>query len=544
MEPGTWEPGLNVETEMPASEFLAKLDAASGDHPVVLRDFSNHDVLLNSKAMELTALTDEELAGFGDLVVRDENGALSGFFLESAAEVSQALSTAIGIPTAHGITGVKESYSDQPEIDAYVALAEAGELPVHAALSVIWHTGTDKAAYQALVKTGETVEGVDTRFAKIVVDGIPPTKTAAFLEPYLPVEDNVIGALDLTTEELTQAVIWLDSLGVSVQTHSVGDRAVRVTLDAIQAARETNGDSGVQHDIAHACLVDEADLPQFKELGVAANFSPMFRYPSPLADGLSETLLGAERMTDYCPALTLQAANAHLTAGSDWPVVSSADPWAGIETLVTRQAPDGSRPGQVLAEAERVSLEQALVIFTINGARALRLGDVTGSIEVGKSADLVVLDQDIFSVAPEKISDTKVLETLFKGKTVYSAEEKAMTEAVTAVAEAYARDTYTADIDLLKSIFHADAIMVGELPSGPVFTTPKAFFNDLSSRPSMEEAGDLCTSKIEYVDVAGNVASVTLSESGFFGTLDFVNYLNMMNQDGKWLITSKTFSVK
>ncbi len=438
IEGGAWGPGLQQQAAQDAAGFLQKLDEASQGHPLVLRDFSNHNVLVNSAAMALANITPEEARTYAELIGRDQHtNGMSGFFLEGAGQLvrravpgrtpeqyKMALRHAVKLLHSYGIIGVKDSFAGDPEVDTYLALDKQGELNLHAALSIGWHAhnepdDTEKAAFIARINAGDNHPEVNTRFSKIAVDGIPPTRTAAFLEPYLPVEEGNRGTLEITPETLTADLIWMDALGITVQAHTVGDRAVRVMLDAVDAAREVNGNTGLRHDLAHACLVDPDDVGRFAELNAVANYSPMFWFPSGLVDGMM-ALLGEERAGRYCATKTMLEAGTSPTAGSDWPVVASANPWPGIEAFVTRQAPDGSRPDQTLWAEQKVTLAQALKMFTVNGAKALRVEDRAGAIETGKAADFVVLDRDIFAIPASDISETQVQETYFAGKPVYT----------------------------------------------------------------------------------------------------------------------------
>ncbi|WP_261841751.1 amidohydrolase [Aliamphritea ceti] len=437
IEGGAWGPGLQQQATANAADFLQKLDEAAQGHPLVLRDFSNHNVLVNSVAMTAANITPAEEQAFADLIVRDpQTQQMSGFFHEgagmlvrravpgrTAAQYQMAMRKAVDTLHGYGIVGVKDSFAGDAEIDTYLALDNQGELNLHAALSIGWHAGKvtteeDKAVFIARINAGNNNPEVNTRFSKIAVDGIPPTQTAAFIEPYLPAGNDNRGALEVTPEKLTEDLIWMDALGVTVQAHTVGDRAVRVMLDAVEATRKQNGNSGLRHDLAHACLVDPDDVARFAELNAVANYSPMFWFPSGLVDGM-KALLGEERAGRYCATRSMIEAGAAPTAGSDWPVVASVNPWPGIEAFVTRQAPDGSRPGEQLWADQKVTLEQALVMFTMNGAKALRVEDRAGSITVGKAADFIVLDRDVFAIAPADIGNTQVRKTYFGGQPVY-----------------------------------------------------------------------------------------------------------------------------
>ncbi|MBO9403398.1 amidohydrolase [Shimia sp. R9_3] len=425
-----WGPQLMSPTERTFPEMLAAFDAVTEGHGVILNDFSRHNTYANSAAMQAAGVTADNTAEFGDLVLRDTEGGLSGFFIEEAgravggvvprptAEQEKiALQTAIEVLTGYGFVGMLDSYVFPNNSAAYLAVEEDTGVPMHVGLGLGWNQGDEpleayRQAYLEQRALTADIPHLNSYFSKLTLDGTPPTKTAAFLEHYHGTEES--GELNYSAEDLAEIVTWLDAQGMSVQMHTVGDRAVRAALDAIEAARKANGDGGPHHQLAHACLIDDADIPRFAELDVVANFSPMFWYPSALADGMLD-LLGAERMSDYCPAVKLRDTGSFPNAGSDWPVVPDLNPWNGIEAFVTRANPFGERPGETLAHAEAVTLEQALELYTINGARVLSIDDRAGSIEVGKSADLVVLNHDIFTIPAEQLSETQAEQVYFAG---------------------------------------------------------------------------------------------------------------------------------
>jgi predicted amidohydrolase YtcJ len=172
------------------------------------------------------------------------------------------------------------------------------------------------------------------------------------------------------------------------------------------------------HQIAHASFIDPADIPRFAALNVAADLSPIIWYPGPITQAIM-AVVPPERAQRYWPNHDLHQAGALLAAGSDWPVMPRPDPWLGIEGMITRRNPDGTTPGALWPE-QALDLPTVLEIYTINAARAMGLGDVTGSLEVGKSADFIIIDQDLFSIPATDIADTKVLRTYFEGRLVYA----------------------------------------------------------------------------------------------------------------------------
>lgn len=359
------------------------------------------------------------------------------------------------------------------------------------------------------------------------------------ISPYLPIEENVKGDLFLSEKDLTDALTYLDSNGYTTQVHAVGDNAARTVLNAVKKVRAENGDSGLRHEIAHACIVDPADLSRFSKLGVVPNFSPIFWYPSPIQDGLTMAI-GEERAERNCAAKALIENGAQPTAGSDWPVSADLNPWKAMESLITRKDPNGLRPDETLWPEQGITIKQALEIYTINGAKAQRRDDKAGSIEVGKSADMLILNQNIFDIDSSAIGETVIEKTIFEGEDIYTNTELEVRSAV----KKYTEATFNADTASLRTIFHRNAIMAGDLPELHLVGGPAPFIKDIGSRPSMASQRVNYTSNIAYIDIQGNVASVTLEEEGFFGEGRFVNYLSLIKEDGEWLIISKIFTHK
>jgi predicted amidohydrolase YtcJ len=241
------------------------------------------------------------------------------------------------------------------------------------------------------------------------------------LDPYVADEkhgDQFTGNLLHEPEQLKADVVALDAQGLTVKIHATGDRALRVALDAFAAAREANGDSGLHHEVSHAELMHPDDLPRFESLNVTAEMCPVLWYPSPLVAAM-EPVIGTERTERFWPVKSLYESGALVIYGSDWPSVAlDPSPWPGIEAMITRRDPYGVTGGE-MGPNQAVDLETALTILTRNGAVAAKLGDATGSIEVGKAADFIVLDRNLFEIPVEDIGDTQVLLTVVEGKTVY-----------------------------------------------------------------------------------------------------------------------------
>ena len=244
------------------------------------------------------------------------------------------------------------------------------------------------------------------------------------LEPYLPhdafpADFRGEPLHDLAT--LAEDVINFDAQGLTVKMHAVGDGALRQGLDAIEAAQAANGPSGLRHEISHAGLMHADDIGRFAELDAIPELAPILWYPVPGVVEAQTATIGRERAEFSFPIRSLVESGAEPAFGSDWPaVVPTPNPWPGVEALLTRRDPYLEDPQEAKWPEQAVDLETALEIVTINGARALR-EEIAGSIEVGKSADLIVLDRNVFDIPTTDIADTQVLTTILEGNTVYEA---------------------------------------------------------------------------------------------------------------------------
>ena len=413
------------------------LDEVSGDKAVALVDDAYHNAWLNSRALAELGVKSKSDLPQGVEMRTDSQGKPDGFIIEAFGflkdhlhwtpdQYVQAAAKSIELAHSFGITGLKATAIGDPELAAFKALADAGKLSAHVAAAIVTPYGHREEPLDVgkLERQRELYRATnfDTRFVKIFMDGVPTAaRTAAMLAPYTPTEEGgeqTSGQLHISPEMLETDLVALDAAGFTVKIHTAGDRSVRVALNAIEQARKKNGDSGLRHELAHAGYIDDADMNRFAALGAIPDFSPYIWFPSSIMDSVL-TAVG-ERGEFYWPTKTLLASGALVSAGSDWPAaVPSMNPWPGIEAMVTRADPIANT-GATLWLAEAVPLEDALRIYTLNGARALLIDDKSGSITVGKSADFIVLNQDLFKIPSTQISDTEVLMTYFGGELVHS----------------------------------------------------------------------------------------------------------------------------
>ncbi|KXS16156.1 hypothetical protein M427DRAFT_145127 [Gonapodya prolifera JEL478] len=437
------------------SDFLSKyahelvptprewLDARSRGRAVYLREYSGHDGWTNSKALEHFGITKDSPDPKGGKIVRDpQTGEPSGPMVEEAdvkaraawpdwtpEQYRTAVLELVKIANGFGITGSTDADANEGILRAFKEADDQKKLSlwIAAAQTTPYGHREEPLDYSHFERWRDTFASahVDTRFIKIYLDGVPlnDSRTAFMVEPYTPDPHGRFphdhrGSAHVPPPVLARDLVELDCRGFTVKTHCCGDGSVRAWLDAIQAARQANGDSGLRHEVAHTSIVTKEDVPRFRELNAVAELSP-YLWSGEGCVGDTRKCVDAERIARWYPTRELLEAGATITAGSDWPAaVASMNPWLGLASLVTRRDPT-SPTVPAIAPDQAISMEQALEIFTVQGARALRRDGLTGSIEEGKSADLVVLDRDIFKVPPDDVAFTQVEMTFFEGKLVF-----------------------------------------------------------------------------------------------------------------------------
>jgi hypothetical protein len=436
---GLWTPNFFEEYDIDSPR--AWLDDISGDKAIMLKDDSGHNCWANSKALDLAGINELSDPPSGGIYEKTATGDLNGLIQEACGVIDAQLPQwtaehyregaryAVANANGYGVTGFKDASSSEAETSAYFELDKAGALSLNVATCLytpeMRHGEVNTAVLEQL-RDDYTSAHVHTNFAKIFLDGVPTTaRTAAMIEPYVANAGDaeaVYGPTHLTQNELNAALIELDAHGFTVKIHTAGDRSVRMGLNAIEAARKANASSSRRHELGHAGFIAKEDIPRFAELNAVADLSPYLWFPSPIIDSIKKAL-GA-RGSEYWPTRDLLDSGAPLLAGSDWPSVSKdLNPWVGLEALVTRQDPAPAREGNT-AEVhgwldQKLTVKEAIKIFTIDGARALGLHEQTGSLVTGKSADFIVLNHNLLEIPPEEISDTEVQMTYFEGRLVY-----------------------------------------------------------------------------------------------------------------------------
>ncbi len=255
---------------------------------------------------------------------------------------------------------------------------------------------------------------------KIFEDGVIEANTAALIQPYLDKGDS--GDLIWGPEKLNPFIDALYQEKFQIHIHAIGDRAIRVALTAIEAAERNQGLRDARSVMAHLELINPQDIPRFRQLDVIPCFQPIWAYADPYIKDLTLPKLGTERSRWIYPINSMHKTGVTMAMGSDWNV-SSVNPLDGIEVAVTRKDPDGPESDSpAFIPEERIELDSALAAYTIGSAYANFREKETGSIETGKSADLIVLSNNLFDVRPSEINQTKVLLTLFEGKKIFTSD--------------------------------------------------------------------------------------------------------------------------
>jgi predicted amidohydrolase YtcJ len=388
--------------------------------------------------MRIAGLSPEAPGEHSDLVGRHADGTLSGLFFETACELIDraipalsaearraAVLRAAAIYHSFGVTGFVQAATSEVTLDAFKRLDQKGELQLWIAACIATNallTPAHEGIGQAVIDRRDAYRSahIAVDFVKFFMDGVPGARTAAFDKPYVESGGLPKRAPPLhSAVELGDLIRPLDVQGIQAKVHAVGDKAIRLTLDAIEAVRHANGQSGPQHSIAHLSYVAEEDIPRLARLNVAADFCPPLWFPNPILH-VNDRVLGDGRGAKAWPTGDIVHSGALSMLGTDWPIIPSPNPWPGLAGLVTRTDPKRETPG-VFRPEQRLRLSEALPLCTINVARHMGFGEKIGSISVGKAADFIVLDRDLFEVEPEAIADTTVLRTYFAGRLVHQA---------------------------------------------------------------------------------------------------------------------------
>jgi predicted amidohydrolase YtcJ len=428
---GTWITGGDWDHERWGGTLPERswIDSVTPEHPVWVRRLDGHMALANTAALRAAGVTPDVADVEGGTIGRTPGGELTGLFRDNAMALvggsvpdpaavllDRALDTAMVHVAARGVTAVHDM-AGWADLAVYRRARADGRLRTRVNLAVplpAWESLRDTVAARGRGDDWVRIGGL-----KGFVDGSLGSHTAAFEEPFTDAPEDR-GLLVNEPDDLYRWIAGADRAGLQVMVHAIGDRANRLLLDTFERVAAENGPRDRRFRIEHAQHIAPEDIPRFAELDVIASMQPYHA----IDDGRwAEKVIGPERSRTTYAFRSLLDAGATVAFGSDW-FVAPPTPLEGIYAAVTRHTLDGAHPGGWVP-AQKITVEEALAAYTRDAARAGFRDERTGTLAPGKLADLVVLDRDLFAVAPESIREARVLATVVGGRVVWAADSAA-----------------------------------------------------------------------------------------------------------------------
>ena len=419
---GNWDHERAFNGVLPTRQMI---DKVTPNHPVAINRTDGHMLLANTLALKLAKITKDVKSPEGGVIMRDQNGEPTGIFKDAAMDLiyaavpaatpevlDEALAAAMKYARESGVTSIHDMLGWN-DWHAYERARERGELTVRVRAYFPISTWDKVAALRGSVKNDEwlRVGGL-----KGFVDGSLGSSTALMFAPFADDPNNRGTYVSdwFRNGLMHQFVKSADSAGLQIGIHAIGDSANSELLDLYERVARENGAKDRRFRIEHAQHLHPKDLARFKTLGVIPSMQPYHC----IDDGRwAEKRLGAERSKTTYAFRSLFDAGANLSFGSDW-FVAPLDPIQGIYAAVTRQTLNGDHPNGWVPE-QKISVAEAVRCYTLNDAYAEFAEKEKGSLEAGKWADFVMLSDDIFAIAPEKIRDVNVVTTVVSGKIVF-----------------------------------------------------------------------------------------------------------------------------
>ena len=411
------------------------LDAAVPDRPSFTLASDGHSACINTKACEAVGLTRDTPDPPNGHFVRDAQGDPTGMLYEHAiswaeermpaltdADYAKGVRYAQALCNRHGITGVLDAKVEERHMRVYNVMDKRGELTVRvAATGLVKPEDTVAGALERLTMLRRDYASpmVKMHSAKFFFDGVFENRTAAMLTPYCDAKGGN-APLMFGENHIRELFIAFDAARFQIHVHVIGDKAARAALDGIEAARQVNGPWPAWHQLAHVQALDPADIPRFRALGAVANIQTLWARHEPSVDDVALPMMGPERGRWMYAFRSLIDAGAPFAVSSDWGV-STLNPFPIMQTAVTRRPQNATPDYPVFLPEERMTVDEVVRGYTLNAAATAWRSEDTGSLGTGKLADLIVLDRDIFTVAPHAIGETEVLLTLLAGREVHRA---------------------------------------------------------------------------------------------------------------------------
>jgi predicted amidohydrolase YtcJ len=413
------------------------LDDVVPDRPVYLVAFDGHSSWANSKALALAGIDRNTADPPNGKIVRDERGEATGALKEAAgdlvaakvprptrAERLDALRKGIHEANKVGLVRVHSAGQDFEYLDLYNELRKNGELTLRFYIAYFLDPPGLTPESIALIESARRQyndDWISGGVVKTMLDGVVEAHTAAMLQPYSD-DPTLSGKLFWDPDKYTATIADLDARGFQIFTHAIGDKAVRLALDAYQNAATINHTKDRRPRIEHIETISAQDIDRFGKLGVIASMQPLHSYPDEDTLDIWARNIGPDRAKRAWVWRSIEDKGGALAFGSDWPVVT-LNPWPGVQTALTRQTDEG-KPEYGFVPQQRLGLDDTLRAYTIGAAFAGRREKTEGSIETGKLADLIVIDRDLFKIEPTEIGKTEVLMTMVGGKVVYESPNR------------------------------------------------------------------------------------------------------------------------
>lgn len=417
--------GHSLNTLLDATRSpLEIINEAVFDRPVIIMEQTSHSMWINSKGLQLAGITNASPNPQGGIIMK-ENNVLLGILIDNAGDVvfQKAVSALKDVDgeyngmvtyvlpelAKYGITSVSDArtYWKRNQHKTWKKLADDGKLTARFNLGLwAYPTADDTSQITALKKmfSNDKNSLLKINQIKLYSDGITHNTTAALHSNYkvnLFNEPTNNGLNYFTKNRISKYIQELESIGFDFHIHTIGNRGITESLNAIQQSGTSKG----RHRLTHVEIISQSDISRFKQLNVTADAQVGGEFTQPKYWHDNDYLIGSILANNQVPIKSLKDAGARITLSSDWNV-SSLNPFIGIQNAVTRTP-------------QNISLEEAIKAYTLNGAYVMRQEDRVGSLEIGKLADFVVLDKDVFSISSNQIHTTKIVLTIFNGKEIY-----------------------------------------------------------------------------------------------------------------------------
>jgi predicted amidohydrolase YtcJ len=439
--------GWNPSEIKPSRDWL---DPITGDRPMYFISFDAHDIWFNTAAMKAAGIganTPDPDPG-SQYFVRGADGVPTGYGVEAGAVMRVAVPLGLFSPQnvhasqalmldpapSWGVTSLfnagvivgERSQDAQWVWEELIKRDKAGNLPLRLTGCAWTRNGSNDpkmiAAHLVDWNKNHKSEHVKIDICKLWSDGTVLSRGALLLEPFADKKDDY-GRMTFTKAEILAQALEVQKAGFDMHIHVDADGSARTVLDALEEVQKQLGLGGRRHVVTHNSTVSPQDMPRYKKLNLIANCTPMWgtNYNGDYIESFTKAL-GARRVEEEIfPYGDLVRSGAIVTYGSDVPGIEIVDcpPLRGLEAAVTRKRP-GYPNDPIFVARQKVTLAQALQCYTYNGAYQMRMEDQVGSIAVGKKADLVFLEKDLFKISPDKIHSTKVVQTMMDGKVTHS----------------------------------------------------------------------------------------------------------------------------